>query len=143
MILILKRKQDGSWSYHALIFTFTDRMFFELLEQKQLSHLTDEQKLLTALHFYDLRGGGLEPVLGREPREHVGRAPRRARGLRGGGARRPPPNVRAGQDRARRNIRPLRRLLSQHHNFQPFDFSTKIALENENGFLFCFLAHYQ
>jgi hypothetical protein len=57
---VRKRKQDGSWSYHALIFTLTDRMLFELLEQKKPAHLTDEQRLLTALHFYDLRGGGLE-----------------------------------------------------------------------------------
>ena len=42
-----------------LIFTLTDRMLFELLEQKKPAHLTDEQKLFSALHFYDLRGGGL------------------------------------------------------------------------------------
>ncbi len=59
-LVVRKCKQDGTWSYHALIFTLTDRMLFELLGQKKPAHLTDDQVLLAALHFYDLRGGGLE-----------------------------------------------------------------------------------
>jgi hypothetical protein len=59
-LVVRKRKQDGTWSYHALIFTLTNRMLSELLDQKKPAHLTDKQVLLTALHFYDLRGGGLE-----------------------------------------------------------------------------------
>jgi len=35
-------------------------MLFELLGQKVLKHPKDQQLLLATLHFYDLRGGGLE-----------------------------------------------------------------------------------
>jgi hypothetical protein len=59
-LVLRKRKQDGSWSFHALIFTLTDQMLFELLGQAVPAHPTDEQILIAALHFYDLRGGGLE-----------------------------------------------------------------------------------
>jgi hypothetical protein len=59
-LVLRKRKQNGKWSFHALIFTLTDRMLFELLGQPIPACLTDEQLLLAALHFYDLRGGGLE-----------------------------------------------------------------------------------
>jgi hypothetical protein len=60
-LVLRKRKQDGSWSFHALIFTLTDQMLFELLGQAVPAYPTDEQVLIAALHFYDLRGGGLEP----------------------------------------------------------------------------------
>ena len=59
-LVLRKRKQNGQWSFHALIFTLTDLMLFELLRQPIPACLTDEQILLAALHFYDLRGGGLE-----------------------------------------------------------------------------------
>lgn len=59
-LVLRKRKQNGSWSFHALIFTLTDQMLFELLGQEVPAHPTDEQVLIAALHFYDLRGGGLE-----------------------------------------------------------------------------------
>lgn len=59
-LVLRKRKQNGQWSFHALIFTLTDPMLFELLGQPIPACLTDEQILLAALHFYDLRGGGLE-----------------------------------------------------------------------------------
>ena len=59
-LVLRKRKQDGSWSFHALIFTLTDQMLFELLGQAVPAHPTDEQVLIAAVHFYDLRGGGLE-----------------------------------------------------------------------------------
>lgn len=59
-LVLRKRKQNGSWSFHALIFTLTDQMLFELLGQAVPAHPSDEQILIAALHFYDLRGGGLE-----------------------------------------------------------------------------------
>jgi hypothetical protein len=59
-LVLRKRKQNGSWSFHALIFTLTDQMLFELLGQEVPTQLTDQQILMAALHFYDLRGGGLE-----------------------------------------------------------------------------------
>jgi hypothetical protein len=59
-LVLRKRKQNGSWSFHALIFTLTDPMLFELLGQAVATPPTDEQVLMAALHFYDLRGGGLE-----------------------------------------------------------------------------------
>jgi Transposase DDE domain group 1 len=59
-LVLRKRKQNGSWSFHALIFTLTDQMLFELRGQAVPAHPTDEQVLMAALHFYDLRGGGLE-----------------------------------------------------------------------------------
>jgi hypothetical protein len=59
-LVLRKRKQNGKWSLQALIFTLTDRMLFELLGQPIPACLTNEQILRAALHFYDLRGGGLE-----------------------------------------------------------------------------------
>lgn len=59
-LVLRKRKQNGQWSFHALIFTLTDPMLFELLEQPIPACPTDQQILMAALHFYDLRGGGLE-----------------------------------------------------------------------------------
>jgi len=59
-LVLRKRKQNGQWSFHALIFTLTDPMLFELLEQPSPTCPGDEQILMAALHFYDLRGGGLE-----------------------------------------------------------------------------------
>jgi len=59
-LVLRKRKQNGKWSFHALILTLTDPMLFELLGQTIPTCLTDEQILLAALHFYDRRGGGLE-----------------------------------------------------------------------------------
>jgi hypothetical protein len=59
-LVLRKRKQNGKWSFHALIFTLTDQMLFELLKQPIPAYPCDEQILMAALHFYDLRGGGLE-----------------------------------------------------------------------------------
>lgn len=59
-LVLRKRKQNGKWSFHALIFTLTDLMLFELLGQPSPTCPCDEQILMSALHFYDLRGGGLE-----------------------------------------------------------------------------------
>lgn len=59
-LVLRKRKQDGSWSCHALVFTLTDKMLSELLGQVESPRQTAEQVLFAALHFYDLRSGGLE-----------------------------------------------------------------------------------
>jgi hypothetical protein len=59
-LVLRKRKKNGSWSYHALGFTLTDQMLFELLGQADPPPSTNQQVLLAALHFYDLRSGGLE-----------------------------------------------------------------------------------
>ena len=59
-LVLRKRKQNGQWSFHALIFTLPNPMLFELLGQPSPACPTDEQILMSALHFYDLRGGGLE-----------------------------------------------------------------------------------
>jgi hypothetical protein len=59
-LVLRKRKQNGSWSYHALVFTLTDQMLFELLGQADAPPPTNEQVLFAAMHFYDLRSGGLE-----------------------------------------------------------------------------------
>lgn len=59
-LVLRKRKKDGSWSYHALVFTLTDQMLCKLLGQADSPPLPAEQVLLAAMHFYDLRSGGLE-----------------------------------------------------------------------------------
>lgn len=59
-LALRKRKKNGSWSYHALVFTLTDQVLCELLGQADSPSPTNEQILLAALHFYDLRSGGLE-----------------------------------------------------------------------------------
>jgi hypothetical protein len=59
-LVLRKRKPNGRWSFHALIFTLTDQMLFDLLGPAVPAQPTDEQVLIAALHFYDLRGGGLE-----------------------------------------------------------------------------------
>jgi hypothetical protein len=59
-LVLRKRKQDGTWSYHALVFTLTDQMLFDLLGQAESPCPTTEQILFAAMHFYDLRSGGLE-----------------------------------------------------------------------------------
>ena len=43
-----------------MIFTLTAPMLFELLGRKAAKRPNDEQLLLAAIHFYDLRGGGIE-----------------------------------------------------------------------------------
>jgi hypothetical protein len=59
-LVLRKRKKDGTWSYHALVFTLTDQMLFDLLGQAESPCPTTEQILFAAMHFYDLRSGGLE-----------------------------------------------------------------------------------
>lgn len=59
-LVLRKRKKNGSWSYHALVFTLSDQILCELLGQAHSPPPTNEQVLLAAMHFYDLRSGGLE-----------------------------------------------------------------------------------
>ena len=53
-------KKDGTWSYHVLIFTLTDEQI-RVLTDPTVGMSSDPLVLmLRALHFYDLRGGGVE-----------------------------------------------------------------------------------
>lgn len=59
-LVLRKRKQNGKWSYHALVFTLTDEMLFQLCDQKRPEKPTPLDALLAALHAYDRRSGGIE-----------------------------------------------------------------------------------
>lgn len=59
-LALRKRKADGTWSYHALVFTLTDEMLFHLCGQAVSKSLEPPAVLLAALHAYDLRSGGVE-----------------------------------------------------------------------------------
>ena len=59
-LAVRHRKKTGEWSYHVLVFNLTDAMLYDLADQP-LSHAPNPiQVLLTALHAYDQRGGGVE-----------------------------------------------------------------------------------
>jgi len=59
-LALRKRKANGTWSYHALVFTLTDEMLFHLCDQAVPESLEPPAVLLAALHGYDLRSGGVE-----------------------------------------------------------------------------------
>ena len=59
-LALRKEKADGTWSYHALVFTLTDEMLFRLCERAMPPHPQSTDILLAALHAYDRRGGGVE-----------------------------------------------------------------------------------
>lgn len=59
-LALRKRKADGHWSYHVLVFTLTDDHLFWLAAGRRPDNPPPEAVLLTALHAYDRRGGGLE-----------------------------------------------------------------------------------
>ena len=59
-LALRKRKANGTWSYHALVFTLTDEMLFHLCGQAVPAFLEPSVVLLAALHAYDLRSGGVE-----------------------------------------------------------------------------------
>jgi len=59
-LALRKRKANGTWSYHALVFTLTDEMLFQLCGQAMPESLDPPALLLAALHAYDLRSGGVE-----------------------------------------------------------------------------------
>jgi len=54
------RKKNGEWSYHALVFNLTDAMLYDLVDQTPPPAPNPVAVLLTALHAYDRRGGGVE-----------------------------------------------------------------------------------
>ena len=55
-----KRKKNGDWSYHVLVFTLTNEMLAELTGRPVTDELSSTDTLFAALRLYDLRGGGLE-----------------------------------------------------------------------------------
>jgi hypothetical protein len=59
-LAIRKRKRNGQWSYHVLVFTLTNDQLFWLARQPVVKQPTDHQVLCAALAAYDLRSGGLE-----------------------------------------------------------------------------------
>jgi hypothetical protein len=59
-LAIRKRKANGCWSYHVLVFNLSDAMLFDLCQRSLPSTLQVPDVLLAALHAYDRRGGGIE-----------------------------------------------------------------------------------
>jgi hypothetical protein len=59
-VALRKRKKDGTWSYHVLVFTLPDEALFHLCQQSCPAHPSDAELLSIAVHAYDRRGGGLE-----------------------------------------------------------------------------------
>lgn len=59
-LALRKRKADGTWSYHALVFTLSDAMLFELCHRPLPAPSQPADVLLAALHAYDGRSGGVE-----------------------------------------------------------------------------------
>jgi hypothetical protein len=59
-LALRKRKKDGAWSYHVLVFTLSDETLFHLCQQPCPTHSASAEILHSALHAYDRRGGGLE-----------------------------------------------------------------------------------
>lgn len=53
-------KKDGTWSYHVLVFTLSDEQIRILLDPTLAPSSDPVVLMLRALHFYDLRGGGIE-----------------------------------------------------------------------------------
>ncbi len=59
-LAVRKRKRNGSWSYHALVFTLSDAVLFQLAGQSMPATAPPRAVLLAAVHAYDRRGGGIE-----------------------------------------------------------------------------------
>jgi len=59
-LALRKRKANGEWSYHALVFTLTDEMLFRMCGRAVPEPLDPPTVLFAALHAYDLRSGGVE-----------------------------------------------------------------------------------
>ena len=62
-LAIRKRKQNGEWSYHVLVFTLLDQALFWLGRQPTRQHPTPGQVLFATLAAYDLRSGGVETMI--------------------------------------------------------------------------------
>lgn len=60
-LALRKRKANGEWSYHALVFTLTDEMLFHVCGRAVPEQPLDPPTVLfAALHAYDLRSDGVE-----------------------------------------------------------------------------------
>ena len=59
-LALRKQRNDGQWSYHALVFTLSDEMLFLLSGEPMPEQPTPSAVLLAALHAYDRRSGGIE-----------------------------------------------------------------------------------
>jgi hypothetical protein len=59
-LAVRHRKKNGEWSYHVLVFNLTDAMLYYLADQSMPPAPNAIEVLLTALHAYDRRGGGVE-----------------------------------------------------------------------------------
>jgi hypothetical protein len=59
-LVLRKRKANGTWSYHALVFTVPDALLFQLANEDVPAQPTAATVLFAALHAYDGRGGGVE-----------------------------------------------------------------------------------
>jgi hypothetical protein len=59
-VAVRHRKKNGKWSYHVLVFNLTDAMLYYLTDQPMPQAPNAIAVLLTALHAYDRRGGGVE-----------------------------------------------------------------------------------
>lgn len=58
-LAIRHRKANGKWSYSVIVFNLTDAQIASLIG-RDVPAPDDMQALFNALHFYDLRGGGVE-----------------------------------------------------------------------------------
>jgi hypothetical protein len=59
-VALRQRKRNGSWSYHALVFTLSDAVLFQLAGHSLPATAPPRAVVLAALHAYDRRGGGIE-----------------------------------------------------------------------------------
>lgn len=59
-LAVRHRKKNGQWSYHVLVFNLSDAMLFALADRPMPPTIQPLNLLLTALHAYDRRGGGVE-----------------------------------------------------------------------------------
>lgn len=62
-LAIRKRKKDGTWSFHALVFNLSDATLFDLARRVLPLDPTPTQILQAVLIAYDLRGGGVETAI--------------------------------------------------------------------------------
>jgi len=59
-LALRKRKKDGTWSYHVLVFTLSDEALLPLCQPACLAQLAGAAMRPIAVYAYDQRGGGLE-----------------------------------------------------------------------------------
>jgi hypothetical protein len=59
-VALRKRKPNGKWLHHVVVFNLTDDMVFELADQPRPPSETPQDVLCAVLSAYDQRGGGAE-----------------------------------------------------------------------------------